>query len=179
MSPLPLTRLIFRNGKIINIETIRKLCSLCFKRPVLNTENYRITVTGPPKSNLPKFPAVLSFGATVCKTVRPMLSDRCPVCPVLSGCDVRALWPNGWTDQDETWHAGRPRRWPHCVRWGPSSPSPKGAQPPNFRPISVAAKWLHGSRFILLYKSMVRPHLEYANSVWCPFINHGHNIFIL
>jgi len=32
-------------------------------------------------------------------------------------------------DQDETWHAGRP--WPrtHCVRWGPSSPTPKGAQP--------------------------------------------------
>ena len=65
--------------------------------------------------------------ATVCKTVRPMLSVRCPVLPV---CDVRALWPNGWTDQDETWHPGRPRPWPHCVRWGPSSPSPKGARPP-------------------------------------------------
>jgi len=26
----------------------------------------------------------------------------------------------------------------------PAVPSPKGAQPPNFRPISVAAKWLHG-----------------------------------
>jgi len=25
------------------------------------------------------------------------------------------------------------------------------------------------STFILLYKSMVRPHLEYANSVWCPY----------
>ena len=23
--------------------------------------------------------------------------------------------------------------------------------------------------FILLYKSMVHPHLEYANSVWCPY----------
>ena len=42
-------------------------------------------------------------------------------CLVLSVCNVRALWPNGWTDQDETWHAGRPRPWPHCVRWGPSS----------------------------------------------------------
>ena len=40
-----------------------------------------------------------SFWATVCKTVRPMLLVHCPVCPV---CDVRALWPNGWTDQDET-----------------------------------------------------------------------------
>jgi len=48
-------------------------------------------------------------------------------------CDVRALWPNGWTDQDETWHAGRPRPWPDCVRWGPNSSSPKGAQPlPQF-----------------------------------------------
>jgi len=63
------------------------------------------------------------------------------VCPV---CDVGVLWPNGWPDQDETWRAGRPRPWPHCVRWEPSSPSPKGAQRPSkFRPISVAAKWLH------------------------------------
>ena len=30
--------------------------------------------------------------------IRPMLSDRCPVCPV---CDVGILWPNGWMDQDE------------------------------------------------------------------------------
>ena len=57
-----------------------------------------------------------------------MLSVHCPVCPV---CDVSVLWPNGWMDQDETWHAGRPRPWPHCVRWGPSSPAAKGAQPPS------------------------------------------------
>jgi len=43
--------------------------------------------------------SVSHFRATVCKTIRPMLSDRCPVCPV---CDVGLLWPNGWTDQDET-----------------------------------------------------------------------------
>jgi len=28
--------------------------------------------------------------------------------------------PNGSMDQDETWHAGRSRPWPHCVKWGPS-----------------------------------------------------------
>ena len=64
-----------------------------------------------------------------------MLSDRCLSCPVcLSVCNVRALCSNNWTDQDETWHAGRPWTWPHCVRWGPSSPAPKGAQPPIFGP---------------------------------------------
>ena len=50
---------------------------------------------------------VHSFWATVCKTVRPMLSDRCLSvlsCPVLSVCDVGVLWPNGLTHQDETWH---------------------------------------------------------------------------
>ena len=40
------------------------------------------------------------------------------------------LWPNGWMDQDGTWHGGRtqPRRL--CVRRGtqpPGSPSPGGA----------------------------------------------------
>jgi len=56
-----------------------------------------------------------------------MLSVRCLSCPV---CNVRALWPNGWTDQDETWHAGRPRPWPLCVRWEPSSPPPKWGRSP-------------------------------------------------
>ena len=96
-----------------------------------------------------------SFWATVCKTVRPMLSDRCLcVCPVLSSvsclsctvpsvCDVGVLWPNGFTDQDETWHAGRPRPWPHVLGGDPASPPLKGHSPPNFWPISVAAKWVH------------------------------------
>ena len=58
------------------------------------------------------------------------LCYRSVVClSVLSVCDVRALWPNGWMDQDETWRAGRPRPWPHCVRWGPTSPPPKGHSP--------------------------------------------------
>ena len=75
------------------------------------------------------------FWATVCKSVRPMLSDRClSVClsVCLSACDVGVLWPNGLTDQDETWHAGRPRPWPHCVRWKPSSPPSKRHSSPIF-----------------------------------------------
>ena len=58
----------------------------------------------------------------------------CLSCPV---CYVGVLWPNGWTDQDETWHAGRTRPWPHCVRWGPSPAPRKGGGAPNFRPMSI------------------------------------------
>ena len=46
------------------------------------------------------------FWTTVCKKVRPLLLllDRCPICPVclvMSVCDVGVLWPNDWMDQDE------------------------------------------------------------------------------
>ena len=71
-----------------------------------------------------------SFWATVCKTVRPMLSDRClSVC--LSVCDVGVLWPNGWMDQNETWHGGRPRLLSHCVRWELISPMEMGTEAPT------------------------------------------------
>ena len=32
-------------------------------------------------------------------------------------------------DRDETWHAGMPWPWLHCVRWEPTLPSPKGLSP--------------------------------------------------
>ena len=77
------------------------------------------------------FRLILIFGRPFVK--RFALYYRTVVCPVcLSVYNVGVLWPNGLTDQDETWRAGRPRPWPHRVRWGPSSPSPKGAQPPIF-----------------------------------------------
>jgi len=54
-----------------------------------------------------KIIANVCFGVTVCKKLRPMLSDRCPVClsvcPICPVCNVGVLWPNGWMDQDETW----------------------------------------------------------------------------
>ena len=40
----------------------------------------------------------------------------------------RLLWPNGWTDQDATWHGSRSRPRPHFTRWGPSSPPQKGGR---------------------------------------------------
>jgi len=101
------------------------------------------------------------FCATVCKTVRPMLSDRCLSCLSSPVCDVGVLWPNGWTDQDETWHAGRPRPQPHCVRDEiSSSPTERGITAPTFeiygrrlclrpynpRSMSIVAKRLDESR---------------------------------
>ena len=78
-----------------------------------------------------------------------MLSDRCPVCPVclsvrLTVCDIGVLWPNGWIDQDEIWHRGRPLPRPHCVRWG-SSPLPKRGKAPQFSAhvyCGQTARWL-------------------------------------
>jgi len=75
-----------------------------------------------------------------------MLSDRClsiclsvlSVC--LSVCDVGVLWPNGCMDQDETWHGGRTRPRPHCVRLGPSSP-PQKRHSPQFS-IHVCCGWM-------------------------------------
>ena len=42
------------------------------------------------------------------------------------------LWPNGWMDQDATWQGHRSQNKRHCVRWGPSSPSPNRGQSPQF-----------------------------------------------
>jgi len=83
-------------------------------------------------------PFVKRFALCYQTVVRHVLS-------VLSVCDVAVLWPNGWIDQDETWFAGRPRPWPHSVRWGPICPSPKGHSP-ICRSIFVVVKWLDGLR---------------------------------
>ena len=72
--------------------------------------------------------------------IRPL--SVCPIClcVTLVYCGQMVGWINM-----KLCHEGRPRPWPHCVRWGPSPLSPKGAQP-QFRPISVVAKWLDGLR---------------------------------
>jgi len=73
----------------------------------------------------------------------------------LSVYDVGVSWPDSSMDQDETWYGGRPRPRPHCVRWGPSFPSltthKRDTAAPNFRPMSVLAKRLDGSRCHLVW----------------------------
>jgi len=62
------------------------------------------------------------------------------------------LWPNGWMDQDGTWHGGRPQPRVFMLD-GDQVPLPKkGAEPPIFRPMCIAAKWLHGSRCHLVQR---------------------------
>ena len=72
------------------------------------------------------------FWATVCKTVHPPFVKRFALCYRFAVCPVCLSVTFVHCDQTvgriKTWLAGRPPTWPHCVRWGPSSPSPKGAQ---------------------------------------------------
>jgi len=110
------------------------------------------------------------FWATVCKTVHPICYQTVvglsvlSVCPV---CDVGVLWPNCWMDQGETWHAGSPRPWPQCVRWGPSSLPQKGAQPKEAQ--VVFARWrqcaLMGAtwqiRLNRLFAAAMRPYVKF------------------
>ena len=98
-----------------------------------------------------------AFWATVSETIRPVLSDRCPVCHVLSVCDVGVLWPNSWMDQDATCHRGTPWTRLYIVTvlfgWGPRSPPEKrGTARGNFRPMSVVAKRLNRSRCHLVWR---------------------------
>jgi len=60
------------------------------------------------------------------------------------------LWPNSWMDQDQTWHGSRPRPSPNCVKWGTSSPPPKGHASAKFSAMSVVAKRLDESRCSLV-----------------------------
>jgi len=64
---------------------------------------------------------------TVVLSVCPVLS--CPICHV---CNVGALWPNGWMDQDETLHADRPRTGHIVLDGNPAPPTKKGHTSPQF-----------------------------------------------
>jgi len=69
--------------------------------------------------------------------------------PIFGPC---LLWPNGWMDQDSTWHGVGLRSRPQCATWGPSSLPKKGDRAPNFRPISIVAKRLYVSGYHLVWR---------------------------
>jgi len=73
---------------------------------------------------------VLIFGRLFVK--RFVLCYQSVVLSVPSVCNVGVLWPNGWMDQDATWYVDRPWPRPHCVRWGPNSPTERGTATPDF-----------------------------------------------
>ena len=118
-----------------------------------------------------------SIGRTI------MLSDRCPVC--LSR--LQRWCTNGWMDQDETRHAGRPRPWPHCVNVldrDPAAPPPQRPHPQfsariccgqmagwikmplgtevNLSPGDVCVKWDRSSRL-----KGAQPHHQFLFYVYC------------
>jgi len=66
-----------------------------------------------------------------------MLSVRClsvlSVCPsCLPVCNVGVLWPNGWSDPDETWHACIGLGPGHTVLHGDQAPLPQRDRAPQF-----------------------------------------------
>ena len=100
------------------------------------------------------------FWTTVCKTVHPMLLVRClsvlsvclsclSVCPVLSVTFVHCGQTVGRIKMKLGLQVGLGSG--HIALDGDPAPLHQRAQPPNFRPISVADKWLHGSRCHLVW----------------------------
>ena len=86
--------------------------------------------------------------ATVCQTVRPMLWDRCPFClsVMLVSCGQTVGWIKMKLCMQVDLVPG------HIVLDGTQLLSPKGAQPPNFQPMSIVAKQLNGSRCHLVWR---------------------------
>ena len=83
------------------------------------------------------------FWATVCETVRPMLSDRCLFC--LTVTLVYCGQTVGWIKMKLGMQVGLDPA--HIVLDGdPAPPLQKGGRTPNFRPMSIVAKRLDGSK---------------------------------
>jgi len=86
------------------------------------------------------------FWATVCKTVRPMLSDRC-----MSETLVYCGQTVGRTKMKLGMQIGLGTG--HIVFDGDTQlPSPKRERGPNFRPMSIVPKQLGGSRCHLVWR---------------------------
>ena len=74
-----------------------------------------------------------NFWATICKTVRPMLSDRCPVCPVYLSVTLVYCWQTvGWIKMKLGMQVGLGPG--HIVLDGDPAPLPQRGTPPIFVP---------------------------------------------
>jgi len=63
--------------------------------------------------------------------------------PIFGPCP---LWPNGWLDQDGTWHGRGPWSRPYCATLGTRSPAQKGDRAPSpiFGPFLLWSNgWMH------------------------------------
>jgi len=100
----------------------------------------------------------LNFWTTVCKTVRPVLSHRCPVClSCLSVLSVTFVHCDQTVGQIKVKLVTQVSLGPgHIVLDGDPAPTPKGAKPPpifgHFRPMAVMAKRLDGLRCHLVWR---------------------------
>jgi len=79
----------------------------------------------------------VSAQATLCYMGTQLLAQKKAQLPL---CGPYLLWPNDCMYQDITWYKDRPQPRRYCGGWGPNSSSPKGAEPPSFRPMSVVGK---------------------------------------
>jgi len=100
---------------------------------------------------------ISDFRATVCKTIRPMLSVRClSVClsVSLSVCVSETLvycgQTVGWMKMNLSTEVDLGPG--HIVLDGDLDPPPQRGTTPNFRPMSVVAKRLVGSRCHLVWR---------------------------
>jgi len=66
--------------------------------------------------------------------------------PIFGPCP---LWPNGWMDQDGTWHGGEPWSTRHCARWGSCYAPPERGNSSQFRSIFILAKRMDAGDFML------------------------------
>ena len=124
-----------------NIVTVTMLNSMATPQTIADIRRFNRTVLG--RTFVKRFDlfhrtVVCLFALFVCLSVYPVW------------CDVGVLWANIWMDQDKTWHGGRPRARPYCVRWGAISPCKRDPAAPYFRPMSIVAKVLNGSRYHLV-----------------------------
>jgi len=93
----------------------------------------------PKKGHRPEFSAQVYCGQTIAWINMPLSTEvNLGLCDIVFDEDLAPPEKRARPHPIFRPCAGRPRPWPQCVRWGPSIPMKKGAQPPpNFRPVSV------------------------------------------